>query len=60
MFEESLYVLKQEFRHSLSGVILERFLELVNQTSSNFFGNKHHVVKVSIKLFVYQICHFAL
>ena len=40
MFEENLFVLKQEFHHSLSGVILERFLELVNQTSSNLFGNK--------------------
>ena len=29
MFEENLFVLKQEFHDSLSRVILERFLELV-------------------------------
>ena len=40
MFEENLFVLKQEFHDSLSRVIIETFLELVNQTSYNLFGNK--------------------
>ena len=40
MFEESLLVLKQEFHDSLSRVILESSLELVNQASSILFGNK--------------------
>ena len=40
MFEEHLFVLKQEFHDSLSRVILKTFLELVNQTSYNLFGNK--------------------
>ena len=40
MFEENLFVLKKEFHDSLSRVILETFLELVNQMSYNLFGNK--------------------
>ena len=40
MFEENLFVLKQEFHDSLSRVILESCLELVDQTSYNLFGNK--------------------
>ena len=40
MFEENLFVFKQEFHDSPSRVILETFLELVNQTSYNLFGNK--------------------
>ena len=60
MFEENLFVLQQEFWHdSLSRVILETFLELVNQTSYNLFRvTNHHAVKASIKPFVHQICHF--
>ena len=47
MFEENLFVLKQEFTlESFSKV----FSELANQTSYNLFDKtSHHVVKVSIK-----------
>ena len=40
MFEENLFLLKQEFHDSLSRDILKSFLELANQTSYNLFGNK--------------------
>ena len=60
MFEENLFVLKQEFHDSLSRVILERFLELVNQTSSHLFGNKPSCRQGQYQTFrlLCQICHF--
>ena len=60
MFEENLFVLKQEFHDSLSRVILERFLELVNQTSSHLFGNKPSCRQDQYQTFRLscQICHF--
>ena len=61
MFEENLFVLKQEFHDSLSRVILERpFLELVNQTSSHLFGNKPSCRQGQYETFRLsrQICHF--
>ena len=60
MFEENLFVLKQECHGSLSRVILERFLELVNQTSSHLFGNKPSCPQGQYQTFRLscQICHF--
>lgn len=57
-FEENLFVLKQEFIPFLES-FSKVFSELVNQTSYTLsVVTSHHVVKVSIKPFVYQKCYF--
>ena len=58
MFEENLVLLKQEFHDSLSRDILKTFWSWQTKRATTCLLTNHHVVKVSIKPFVYQICHF--
>ena len=60
MFEENLFVLKQGFHDSLSRVILETFLELVNQTSYNLFGNKPSCRQGQYKTFCLSNMSFSI